>query len=145
MLSVENLHKSFSGHTLFKGASFKINARERVGLVGRNGHGKTTLFRILTGREEADAGGVHLPKQYRLGYVQQHLSFTRSTLLEEGMTGLPHAEKDHAWKVEKILFGLGFSNEDLSRPPNDFSGGYQVRLNLAKVLVSDPDLLLLVL
>jgi ATP-binding cassette, subfamily F, member 3 len=143
MISIENLHKSFGNHTLFKGASFKINARERVGLVGRNGHGKTTLFRIITDREEADEGSIHLPKQYRIGYVQQHLTFTQDTLLQEGMTGLPKAEKDHAWKVEKILFGLGFSKQDLERHPNDFSGGYQVRLNLAKVLVSEPDLLLL--
>lgn len=143
MISVENLHKSYSGQTLFNGVSFKINTRERVGVVGRNGHGKTTLFRIITGREESDEGTIHLPKKYRIGYVQQHLSFTQDTLLEEGMTGLPRSDKDQAWKVEKILFGLGFSKRDLTRHPDDFSGGYQVRLNLAKVLVSEPDLLLL--
>ena len=143
MISIENLHKSFGNQSLFKGASFKINARERVGLVGRNGHGKTTLFRIITGLEEADDGSIHLPKQYRIGYVQQHLDFSKETLLEEGMTGLSESEKDQGWKVEKILFGLGFSKQDLGRHPKEFSGGYQVRLNLAKVLVSEPDLLLL--
>ena len=59
------------------------------------------------------------------------------------MTGLPETEKDHHWKVEKILAGLGFSQDDMQRHPQEFSGGFQVRLNLAKVLVSEPDLLLL--
>ncbi len=143
MISIENLDKSFGSQSLFEGVNFKINARERIGLVGRNGHGKTTLFRMIIGQEEPDSGSLHIPKQYRIGHVQQHLSFSQDTLLAEGMTGLPKSEKDHAWKVEKILFGLGFSPADLARHPSAFSGGYQVRLNLAKVLVSEPDLLLL--
>jgi ATP-binding cassette, subfamily F, member 3 len=143
MISIDNLSKGFGGQILFDKASFQINTRERVGLVGRNGHGKTTLFRIITGREEPDEGVLHIPKHYRIGYVRQHLAFTKNTVLEEGITGLPEAEKDQAWKVEKILAGLGFSVSDLGRHPSEFSGGFQVRLNLAKVLVSEPDLLLL--
>ncbi|MFH0726327.1 MAG: ABC-F family ATP-binding cassette domain-containing protein [Pseudomonadota bacterium] len=143
MISIDNLSKGFGGQILFDKAGFQINSRERVGLVGRNGHGKTTLFRIITGREEPDEGVLHIPKHYRIGYVRQHLAFTKDTVLEEGITGLPDAEKDQAWKVEKILAGLGFSVSDLQRHPNEFSGGFQVRLNLAKVLVSEPDLLLL--
>lgn len=143
MISVENLQKSFGAQSLFDGVSFKINQRERVGLVGRNGHGKTTLFRIVTGREQADSGAVIVPKQYRIGYVRQHLDFREDTVLKEGMRGLCENERDHHWKVEKILSGLGFSQSDMNRPPSEFSGGYQVRLNLAKVLVSDPDLLML--
>lgn len=143
MISIENLHKSFGGRTLFEGISFKINSKERAGLVGRNGHGKTTLFNIITGREEYDAGTIFMPRNYRMGYVQQHIDFTEDTVLKEGMKGLVEAEKDHHWKVEKVLAGLGFSTEDLARPPEVFSGGFQVRLNLAKVLVSEPDLLLL--
>ncbi len=143
MISIENLSKSFGGQILFDKASFKINARERVGLVGRNGHGKTTLIRIITGHEAFDEGTLHIPKHYRIGYVEQHIRFTKETVLEEGMTGLPASERDQAWKVEKILAGLGFSPRDMQRHPGEFSGGYQVRLNLAKVLVSDPNLLLL--
>jgi ATP-binding cassette, subfamily F, member 3 len=143
MINVENLNKSFGGQTLFDRVSFQVNPRERVGLVGRNGHGKTTLLRILTGNEAPDSGSVIIPKNYRIGHVRQHLSFSRKTLLEEGMTGLVEAEKDHYWKVEKILTGLGFSETDMGRHPDEFSGGFQVRLNLAKVLVSEPDLLLL--
>jgi len=143
MISIENLSKSFGGQVIFDRATFRINARERVGLVGRNGHGKTTLLRIITGREAHDEGILHIPKHYRIGYVEQHLHFTKDTLLEEGMTQLPPAEADQAWKVEKILTGLGFSLADMQRRPDAFSGGYQVRLNLAKVLVAEPDLLLL--
>lgn len=143
MFSVDNLTKSYGGHTLFDGVSFKINSRERVGIVGRNGHGKTTLFRMLIGETDYDAGSVTAPKNYRIGHVAQHLDFQAATVLEEGIRGLPPADQHQHWKVEKILFGLGFSQVDLYRSPHEFSGGYQVRLNLAKVLVSEPDLLLL--
>ena len=143
MITVGNLTKSFGSQLLFEGASFHINPRERVGLVGRNGHGKTTLFRLIVGVDSPDAGTISRPKGYRVGYVLQHLQFTEHTALKEAMTQLPEEERDHHWKVEKILAGLGFSNEDMQRHPGTFSGGYQVRLNLAKVLASEPDLLLL--
>lgn len=143
MIAVDNLTKTFGSQILFDAVSFKINARERVGLVGRNGHGKTTLFRILVGEEAYDSGSVVLPKGYRIGHVRQQLAFDCDNILAEGMRGLPPAKRDHHWEVEKVLAGLGFSQDDMQRPPGDFSGGFQVRLNLAKVLVSEPDLLLL--
>jgi len=143
MIGVENLHKSFGSQILFEGAGFKLNPKERIGLVGLNGHGKTTLFRIIIGEESPDVGTISVPKHYRIGYVRQHLDFTKDTVLKEGMTGLAAQERDHYWKVEKVLAGLGFNKDDIKRHPSDFSGGFQVRLNLAKVLVSEPDLLLL--
>jgi len=143
MINVDNLTKSFGLQILFDGVSFKLNPKERVGLVGRNGHGKTTLFKLIVGQEHPDLGTISVPKNYRIGYVRQELKFTEHTVLKEGMTGLPPEEKDHHWKVAKILAGLGFSEDDLHRHPGEFSGGFQVRLNLAKVLVSEPDLLLL--
>ncbi len=143
MIRVENLQKSFSGQKLFDGANFKISARERVGLVGRNGHGKTTLLRMIMGEESCDGGAITIPKNYRIGIVRQSLAFSESTVLEEGMTGLPADRKHHHWEVEKILAGLGYSQSDMQRHPGEFSGGFQVRLNLAKAIVSEPDLLLL--
>lgn len=143
MISVDNLSKSFGASVLFQNVSFKINRRERVGLVGRNGHGKTTLFRILSGQEEPDAGHIAIPKNYRIGYVKQNIDFTSATVFDEGILGLPENSVAHHWKVEKILAGLGFSQNDLKRPPKDLSGGFQVRLNLTKELLSEPDLLLL--
>ena len=143
MIQIENLTKSFGRQILFEEIGFQINSRERIGLVGRNGHGKTTLLRLISGEEKPDAGGVIIPKNYRLGYVRQTIAFTEPTVLEEGAKELPESEKDHFWKAEKILAGLGFTPSDMGRSPHEFSGGYQVRLNLAKVLVSEPDLLML--
>ncbi len=143
MISVDNLWKSYGPQALFEGISFKINPKERVGLVGRNGHGKTTLLRLIVGIEEPDEGSITIPRNYRIGYVTQHLDFTGPTVLDEGMKGLPEHHADRRWKVEEVLAGLGFSNLDMERHPSEFSGGFQVRLNLAKVLVSEPDMLLL--
>lgn len=143
MISVDNLTKSFGDSVLFENVSFKINRHERIGLVGRNGHGKTTLFKILSGEEEADSGNISIPKNYRIGYVQQEINFTEKTVLEEGRKGLSEDTASHLWKVEKILAGLGFSEKEMTRPPKELSGGYQVRLNLTKVLLSEPDLLML--
>ena len=97
----------------------------------------------MTGEESVDDGAIIIPRNYRIGYVRQHIEFTEKTVLREGMRGLPKSERDHRWKVEKILAGLGFSQADMEGNPPEFSGGYQVRLNLAKTLVSEPDLLLL--
>jgi ATP-binding cassette subfamily F protein 3 len=143
MLRVENLTKSFGDRLLLDEISFALAAKQRVGLVGQNGHGKTTLFQMITGEEQPDSGSVVIPKNYRIVYVQQHLEFAADTALEEGMRALPPQEQDQAWKVERILAGLGFSEEDFHRHPSQFSGGLQVRLNLVKALVSEPDLLLL--
>ncbi|KPA11933.1 ABC transporter ATP-binding protein [Candidatus Magnetomorum sp. HK-1] len=143
MIRFENISKSYGKQQLFEQISYKINAKERIGLVGRNGHGKTTLMRMIINQVKPDDGQVVIPKNYRVGYVEQHISFQAETVLDEGMRGLPDHEKEHYWKVEKVLAGLGFSQDDMSRNPSEFSGGYQVRLNLAKALVSEPDLLLL--
>jgi ATP-binding cassette, subfamily F, member 3 len=143
MIRAENLSKSFGGRTLFDQMSFTLNSRERLGLVGRNGHGKTTLFRLITGEEQPDAGAIIIPKNYRIGHVRQSLDFAYGSIVDEAVSALPPHARDQVWKAEKILAGLGFAKADMGRPPAEFSGGYQVRLNLAKALVSEPDLLLL--
>lgn len=143
MISIEGVKKSYGGFVLFEDVSFKINPKERVGLVGRNGHGKTTLFRMIAGLEESDTGTISRPRNYRIGYVTQTIDFQADSVLDEGMRGLPADSAGEHWQVEKILSGLGFSQDDMNRSPREFSGGYQVRLNLAKVLISRPDLLLL--
>lgn len=143
MISIENLSKSYGARTLFSDISFRVNAREKVGLVGRNGHGKTTLMRILTGEQEQDSGSINIPKNYSIGYLKQQLDFSMDTAVKEAASGLKEEERDQLWKAEKILSGLGFTEEDYEKNPSEFSGGYQVRLNLAKLLLSEPDLLLL--
>ncbi len=143
MITIEAISKGFGGQTLFHNAGFQINTGEKIGLVGRNGHGKTTLLRIITGLEEPDRGIIRIPNDYRVGYLPQHIKFSKDRVIDECMEGFSEHEKDHYWKAEKILSGLGFSDKDMKTHPREFSGGFQVRLNLAKVLVSDPDLLIL--
>lgn len=144
MIQVTGLEKSYGTQLLFQDVTFTLGKGERVGLVGRNGTGKSTLFRILLGEELQDKGEVIFPKNYLIGTLKQHLVFTKPTILEECTTALrgENAEFEQ-YKVEKMLLGLGFKTSDFQRPPSDFSGGYQIRLNLAKVLVSEPDCLLL--
>ncbi len=143
MISIENLSKQYGSQVLFEDIYFNINSRERIGLVGRNGHGKSTLFKIFTGQETADSGNIRVPSGYRTGYLDQHIHFTKPTVLDEACTGLPEGEEMNSWKAEKILSGLGFTEEDFSKAPSDFSGGFQLRINLAKALLSEPNLLLL--
>ncbi len=145
MLQVTNIEKSYGKQVLFDGVGFTVNPRERVGLVGRNGHGKSTLFRMILGEEHQDSGTITMPSGYTVGHLSQHIHFTEDTVLKEACLALPKNEDhiDESYKAEAILHGLGFTNDDFDRPPSSLSGGYQVRLNLAKVLVSEPNLLLL--
>ena len=143
MIQFDQVTLAFSGHPLFEEASFTLQKGERCGLVGRNGSGKSTLFRLINGELEPDKGSVSIPKNYRIGYLQQHIRFTELSLLQEAALGLQPHEQDDLYKAEKILFGLGFTEEDLDASPTQFSGGYQLRLHLAKVLISNPHCLLL--
>jgi ATP-binding cassette subfamily F protein 3 len=145
VIQVSNLSKSYGTQVVFDDVGFTVNAGERIGLVGRNGSGKTTLLRMITGEAKPDAGAISIPNNYRVGYLSQHLQFSEDTVLKEACLGLPPVEdgRDESYKAEAVLMGLGFSMEDFSRQPRDLSGGFQVRLNLAKLLVSEPNLLLL--
>ncbi|OGC04842.1 ABC transporter ATP-binding protein [candidate division WOR-1 bacterium RIFOXYA12_FULL_43_27] len=143
MLQINNVSLSFGAQTLLDDISLTVHSGERIGLVGRNGSGKTTLFKLIMGEIEPDCGRIVLPKNYTVGYLKQHLNFTEGTVLAEACLGLKNDEKDQVWKAEKILSGLGFSEAEFYKSPLEFSGGFQVRLNLAKVLLADPHLLLL--
>lgn len=143
MISFDNVCKSYGTRILFENVTFNINKGERIGLVGRNGYGKTTLMRIITAEEEADSGKISIPKNYKVGFLKQHIKFSANTVIDEVMKGLSLEESNEKWKAEKILSGLGFSQEDMERNPQDFSGGFQVRITLAQTLLQNPDLLLL--
>lgn len=143
VIQVDGLSLAYQGEALFEDASFSLQPKERCALVGRNGSGKSSLFRLLTGQEIPDKGTIAKRKNYLIGALNQHIVFTKPTLIEEAALGLRADEQDCIYKAETILFGLGFKEEDLDRSPQEFSGGYQLRLHLAKVLVGEPDCLLL--
>jgi ATP-binding cassette, subfamily F, member 3 len=145
MVQANNLSKAYGRQVIFEGVGFTINSGERVGFVGRNGHGKTTLIRMIIGEEHPDSGSISIPNNYIVGHLSQHLSFSADTVLREGCLGLRHCEdgRDESYKVKTVLQGLGFTADDFECRPLELSGGYQVRLSLAKVLLGEPDLLLL--
>ncbi len=143
MIQLKNLSKHFGEKTLFTDLNLILGQGQRVGFVGRNGTGKSTLFKLILGEEQADDGEILIPKNYKIGALKQHLVFTEKTLVDETALALAEDDKYSIYKVEKILFGLGFSQEDLQKNPLSFSGGYQIRINLAKLLITEPNLLLL--
>ena len=143
MLFCKNLTKSFGPQLLLDEAGFQLNKGERIGIVGRNGYGKSTLFRIILGTDRADEGDITYPELYHMKALDQHLMFTEDTIVGEVALVLPEDQSYDVWKAEKLLSGLGFLSTDFTRNPSEFSGGYQMRIKLAQLLLSEPDLLLL--
>ena len=143
MIQLTNVAKSFGGQTLFNDVNLKLASNQKIGFVGRNGSGKSTLFKIILGEEDYDSGDVSIPKNYMIGTLKQHLVFTEKTVREECALVLPEDEQWNFYKIEKLLFGLGFTEEDLDKDPLSFSGGYQIRINLVKLLATEPNMLLL--
>ena len=143
MINFSNVSKGYGDRPLFNGATFTLGRGERWGIVGRNGSGKSTLFRLITGAESTDSGVISKPKHYRIGSLEQHITFSEKTILGETLLSLPPDERDQAYRAEIILTGLGFSPDAMDQDPLSLSGGFQLRVQLAKVLLSEPDCLLL--
>jgi ATP-binding cassette subfamily F protein 3 len=145
MIQIQKLNKSFADQILLEDADLQLGKSEKLGLIGRNGHGKSTLFKIILDEEHSNGGTIEIPKNYTMGHLSQHLKFEHPTILAEVESALPLHEGGwkETFKAEAMLGGLGFSPSDFERAPAEFSGGYQIRLNLAKLLLTEPDLLLL--
>ncbi|SLN29771.1 putative ABC transporter ATP-binding protein YheS [Roseivivax jejudonensis] len=170
MLRIDTISYSVEGRPLFEGASATIPAGHKVGLVGANGTGKTTLFRLIRGELTLDGGEIALPARARIGGVAQEVPSSDTTLLdtvlgndteraalmaeaETATDGARIAEVQtrladiDAWSAEaraaSILKGLGFSDAEQRMPCSAFSGGWRMRVALAGVLFAEPDLLLL--
>ena len=187
MISASNISVHFTGTYLFENISFLINPRDRIGLTGKNGAGKTTMMRILAGRLQPESGSISKPNGSTTAYLAQELdlssklsvreeallAFKEIGMLEEKIatyseelaqrtdyestsymsliTKLHEANErfdllggnNRFGDTEKVLIGLGFDADALDRPMNTFSGGWQMRVELAKLLLSKPDLLLL--
>jgi len=143
MIQLTNIAKRYGTQELFTDVNLRMNSGQKIGLVGRNGSGKSTIFKLILEEEFYDDGELSIPKNYKIGALKQHLEFHEKTLLDEVSLSLAEDDKFSVYKVEKILFGLGFSADDLEKSPLSFSGGYQIRINLAKLLITEPNMLLL--
>jgi ATP-binding cassette subfamily F protein 3 len=187
MISVEGLRVEFSVKPLFANASFVVNDKDRIALVGKNGAGKSTLLKILCGQQQPTSGTVSVPQDTTIGYLPQVMNlqddttvrqeaqkaFTNITDLkahveqlerqmnertdyesEDYMALLERYTMEHERylmmgaesreaELERTLAGLGFTREDLERPTKEFSGGWRMRIELAKILLRKPDVLLL--
>ncbi len=187
MLSVNNLSIHFSGHYLFDKISFNLENSSRVGLIGRNGTGKTTLLKIIFGLEQPEEGTVSKPGDYKIGYLPQEgivesdknvFDEVKAALneihnLEQLINSLSDkianrsdystneynklleqfSDASERFKIlggssidaeiEKVLSGLGFDPAEFTRSVSEFSGGWQMRIELAKILLNKPDCILL--
>ena len=187
MISVENLTVEFCAKALFDNVNYVINKRDRIALVGKNGAGKSTMLKIISGLQEPTSGRVSIPKDVTVGYLPQHMihnddttvrdeaakAFSRILSLQAHLEELnvqlcertdyesesylalideiSHLNEqldmqgggNFDAEVEKTLMGLGFVRSDFERPTNEFSGGWRMRIELAKILLQRPDVLLL--
>lgn len=187
MLNIHNLTVSFSGENLFEGITFRLNAGDRVGLIGKNGAGKSTMLKVLSGEIAPDGGSIATEKNLRIGFLKQDLDFeSGKTVLEESYQAFTEiksiesqldkinnelatrtdyesesyndlieklSELTHQYDIlggynyqgqaEKVLLGLGFKPEDFDRYTETFSGGWRMRIELAKLLLQNNDVLLL--
>jgi ATP-binding cassette subfamily F protein 3 len=143
MINIQDISVSFGGNVLFEEANFVINYGEKIGLIGRNGSGKSTFMKLLLGKVEPDSGEVDIPSYYSIGYLEQHIHFTHPTVIEEVCSVLDIDRAHEEYKAEQILQGLGFKDEQLMEDPMKLSGGWQIKINLAKVLLKEPSMLLL--
>ncbi len=187
MISVNSLKVEFGTKPLFQDASFVINDRDRIALVGKNGAGKSTLLKILCGEQQPTEGTVAVPTDTTIGYLPQVLKLVDDTTVREecykAFQGVKHLEKkveamnkelsertDYESEdylklvdrftqaherlmilgagncdasIERTLVGLGFTRRDFDRPTSEFSGGWRMRIELAKILLQSPDVLLL--
>ncbi|MCQ2113377.1 MAG: ABC-F family ATP-binding cassette domain-containing protein [Bacteroidaceae bacterium] len=147
MISVEGLCVEFSAKPLLTDISFVVNVRDRIALVGKNGAGKSTLLKILAGMQMPTSGMVSRPREMTIGYLPQVMSVSDTRTLEEetmlAFDGMQMEEWAKKAEMDKTLIGLGFQREDFIRPTSEFSGGWRMRIELAKILLQKPDLLLL--
>jgi len=143
-LSVENIVKEYSAKPILAGITFLVNKRDRIALVGKNGAGKTTLLRLIAGEETPTSGHISRDADLRIGYLPQHMIHNEGTTLREEVDRVRDKQDPKSiGQMERVLLGLGFERTDFDRPCSEFSGGWRMRIELAKILLQQPDLLLL--
>lgn len=140
MIKVENLKKTFRGKNIFENVSFIVNKGEKIGLIGVNGSGKTTILKIIMGEIEADEGKVIIDKNEKIGYLPQTIEANFEETIKEFFSENNPIED---WKIKKYLGKLGIENISLERKIKSFSGGEITKIALARVLMQEPTMLLL--
>lgn len=140
LLTIENLEKSYGQRVIFSGASLTVNEKQKIGVIGRNGAGKTTFFKLLTNLESYEAGKIYVHEITRLGYLSQHDETDLRTPVLEYLVGVSGAED---WRAAKVAGKFDIKGNDLYRPVGELSGGFQMRIKLAAMLLRDPNLFLL--
>jgi ATP-binding cassette, subfamily F, member 3 len=142
VITLRNVSKSFGDQALYESVSLQINDQDRFALVGPNGAGKSTLFKLIMGTEVPDDGEIALRSGVRFGYLPQETTeFHGKTVVEE--TRGDHQDGPSIARAKKILVGLGFRESDFERPVSELSGGWQMRVAIARLLLDEPDLLML--
>ena len=170
MLSIQNITYRIAGRTLLEGASLSVERGQKLGLIGRNGTGKTTLFKLINNSVQFDDGDIQMQRGIRMGQVAQEAAATDESLIETVLAAdeeraslmaeaenttdpmriaevhnrLVDIEADRApARAARILAGLGFNEEAQQRTCTEFSGGWRMRVALAAALFARPDFLLL--
>ena len=153
MLTVDHISMEFSSRPVLDDITFLINRKERIALVGKNGAGKTTLLRLIAGEYQPTAGRISKETDMTIGYLPQVMLFQDDRTLreevmkvrDEGMNGLMDEGNEARFiaEMDRTIIGLGFERKDFDRPCSEFSGGWRMRIELAKILLRHPDLLLL--
>ena len=148
MLTIDHICMEFSSKPVLDDITFLINRKERIALVGKNGAGKSTLLRLIAGEYEPTGGRISKESNMTIGYLPQvMLHVDGKTLREEVLsiyTGSDESEQARfVAEMDRTIIGLGFERKDFDRPCSEFSGGWRMRIELAKILLQHPDLLLL--
>ena len=144
MLTIDHISMEFSSRPVLDDISFLVNRKERIALVGKNGAGKTTLLRLIAGEYQPTSGRIAKENDMTIGYLPQVMLFQDDrTLREEVMTVAHEDEARFVAEMDRTIIGLGFERKDFDRPCSEFSGGWRMRIELAKILLRNPDLLLL--
>ena len=140
LLDVQNISKAFGAHILFENISFSIAEGQHVGLIAKNGTGKSTLLSLLSGKESVDSGSIIFRRDIKVGFLEQQPKFDPEESVLDACFN-HQGDPDRILKAKQILTQLHIT--DLTQPMGQLSGGQQKRIALANVLITEPDLLIL--